>query len=82
MIKIYIREIGRFFEEWKDFGFAQAIETYRNYIIAEKIERMHIHATIVYAVLKKINYNQTLFYAEECEKWRKEKYSLDKNEIM
>jgi hypothetical protein len=23
-----------------------------------------------------------LFYAEECEKWRKEKYSLDKNEIM
>lgn len=53
MIKVYIREIGRFFEEWKDFGFTQAVETYRNYIIAEKIERMHIHATIVYAVLKK-----------------------------
>ena len=82
MLKVYIREIGRFFVEWKDFGFREAVETYRNYIIAEKIERMHIHASVIYAVLKKVDYNSTLAYAEVCEMWRKEKNSLDKNETM
>ena len=71
MLKVYVREIGRFFVEWKELSFMDAVEGFRNHIIAEKIERMHIHTSVIYAVLKKISYEETLFYAKKCEEWRK-----------